>query len=180
MLSRTPVFADGLQHYMDMRMSFIGMQGEGVPVLTPEFLTREVSHRSQHLARWHSGRHREQEFMDELARTSAFGGGEGCLTPHVVDVEVPVAQQRLTDPTAQALTVIGFQFQLSVAPDVVEVFAHGLEVAVIARQHLYDCLRGSLDGPPDLLYLCRRKPTTRLAGASATVGDQIEKRLTLA
>jgi len=27
---------------MDMRMSFIGMQGEGVPVPTPEFLPREV------------------------------------------------------------------------------------------------------------------------------------------
>src|ERR1035438_7995208 len=103
---------------MDMRMSFIGMQGEGVPVLTPEFLTREVSHRSQHLARWRSGRHREHEFMDKLGWLSAFGDGEGCLTPHVVDVEVPVVQQRLTDPIAQALAVIGFQFQLSVAPKV--------------------------------------------------------------
>src|ERR1035441_8479182 len=99
---------------MDMRMSVIGMQGEGVPVLTPESLPREVSHRSEHLVRWRSWRHREHEFMDQLGWLSSFGGGEGCLSPHVVDVEIPVVQQPLSDPTAQALTVIGLQFQLSV------------------------------------------------------------------
>ena len=81
--------------------------------------------------------------------------------------------------TAQALTVIGFQFQLSVASDVVEVFAHGFEVVAVARQHLYDCFWGSLDGPPYLLYLRLGELSSGLAGASATVGDQIEKWLPL-
>lgn len=33
-----PLFAVGVEHKMDMGMSVIGMQDEGVPVLTPKFL----------------------------------------------------------------------------------------------------------------------------------------------
>jgi hypothetical protein len=39
------LFVDGLQHEMDMRVRFVGVQDEGVPVLTPKLLSCEVSHR---------------------------------------------------------------------------------------------------------------------------------------
>ncbi len=57
------------------------MQDESRSALTPKFLPREVSRRRRCFVRWRSGWHREQEFMDELGRLSAFGGSEGWLTP---------------------------------------------------------------------------------------------------
>ena len=62
----------------------------------------------EHFARWRSGRHREHELVDQLRWLSALGGGKGCLSVDIIDIEVPVVQERLSDSAAKALTVIGF------------------------------------------------------------------------
>lgn len=82
-------------------------------MLAPKLFARKISHRSQHLVRRRSGRHREHEFMDQLWRLFPVGAGEGCLTTHVIDVEIPVIQQRLSAPTAQALSVVRFELKLT-------------------------------------------------------------------
>src|SRR5271155_1853895 len=130
---------------MDVWVGLIGVECERISVLTPELLPCEISHRSQHLVRWCSRRHREHELVNQLRWLSALGGGEGCLTTHVVDIEVPVIQQRSSGPSAQALTIVGFKFELAVTPDVVEMLAHRLEVVAIPREHLHDHFWRSLD-----------------------------------
>src|ERR1700722_8206227 len=88
------LFADGLQHQMDVGLRFIGMQYEGVAVLTPKFFPREVSYRSQDLVRWRSRWHREDELVNDLGRLSAFGAGEVGLSTHVIDIQIPIVRQR--------------------------------------------------------------------------------------
>src|SRR5580658_1464661 len=150
------LFVDGLQHEMDMRVRFVGMQDESVPVFTPKFLSCEVSHGSQHLSRGRPRRHREHEFMDQLGWLSAVRCGEVGLATYIVEVEIPVVQKVLSYWTIQAITVVGLQFKLSVTPDVVEVLAHCLKIVAGTRQYLHDGLRRLPDSPPDLLHLRRR------------------------
>lgn len=147
---------------MDVRVRFIRVQGERISMLTPELLAREISRRFKHLVGWRSGRRREHEFMDQLGRLSTFRRGECCLTPHVVDIEIPVIQERFSAATSRALAVIGFELEFSVAADVVEVFAHRLEVIAVARQYLYDCLWRSLNGSPYLVDLCVPSTLSRI------------------
>src|ERR1700722_15027877 len=162
---------------MDVWVGFIGVEGERISVLTIELLAREISHRPQHLVGWCSRRHREHELVDQLRWLSAFGGGEGCLTAHLVHIEVPVIEQRSPGPAAHALAVVGFEIKLPVPPDVVEMFTYRLEVIAVAREHLHNRFRRSLYGSADLLDLCRGEVPTRFSRASAAMGDQIEKRL---
>jgi hypothetical protein len=114
--------------------------------------------------------------MDQLGWLSAACRGEVGLAPYIVKVEIPVVQKVLSYSTAQALTVIGFQFQLSVAPDVVEVFAHCLKIVAGARQYLHDRLRRPADSPPDLLQLRWRQSAARLARPTAAIAHDVQKR----
>ena len=115
--------------------------------------------------------------MDELWRLSALRGGEGSLASHVVEVEIPVVQEILSYPPTQAITVIGFEFQFSIAPDVVQVFAHGLEVVAGTRQYLHHRFRRPPDSPPDLLHLRRRHSAARLARPTAAIARDVQQGL---
>jgi hypothetical protein len=99
------------------------------------------------------------------------------LLDGVVDVEVPVVQQRPSGATAQVLTIVGFEFELAFTTDVLQVFAHRLEVIAAPREHFHHRFWRSLDGPPYLLDLGRGEVPAGVARAAAPVGDQIEKRL---
>ena len=72
-------------------MSFVGVQDEGIPVLTPKFLAREISHRFHDFVQRRPRRHREHEPMDELRRLPASRGVEGGLPPDVINIEIPIA-----------------------------------------------------------------------------------------
>jgi hypothetical protein len=113
---------------MYMRMGFVGMQNEGIPVLAPELLPREVANRSQHFVWCRSRRHRKHYLMNELWRLSAVRGTECFLSPHVVDIEVPIVQEVISHPAAKTLSVVGFQFELSFATDIVHVFTHRFKI----------------------------------------------------
>jgi hypothetical protein len=112
--------------------------------------------------------------VDELRRLSALGTGEGCLTPHLVDIEIPIVQERFAAPTAQVLSVVGLERKFSVPPDVVQMLAHRLEVVAIPREHFYNRFWRSLDGPADLLDLRRCEVRAGLSRASASAGYQVE------
>jgi hypothetical protein len=112
--------------------------------------------------------------MNELGRLSGFGGGEGCLASHVIDVEIPIIQQLLSVPTTQALAVVGLQLQLSIAPDVVQVFADGLEVVARTWEYLNDRLRRPPDSPLDLLQLRRRQSAARLAWPASAIANDVQ------
>jgi len=91
------LLTNGLQDEVNMRMRLIGVQDKRVPMLKCKLLAREVAHRRQHFVRWRSGRHREHKLVNQLRRLPASRRSQVSLTPHIIDIEIPVLKNRLSD-----------------------------------------------------------------------------------
>src|ERR1700722_15818125 len=113
------LFADGLQHKMNVGMILIGMQGKRISVLTPEFFPRQVSSCVQHFFWRRSRRHGEHELMDDFGRLSSFGGCETRLPARFIDIQIPILKKRFSNSPLKTVAIIGLKFEFSVAADIV-------------------------------------------------------------
>src|SRR5882672_12544576 len=104
------------------------MQNERIPMLQGELLPREITNGSQHLGRRCARRHREHELVNKLRRLPALRRFEIALSTRIIDVEIPVLDQRLADSALQPFTVVCLDLQFPLSPDVVEMLRCRLEV----------------------------------------------------
>src|SRR5580693_2982476 len=121
---------------MYMRMRFIGVQHHCIPVFEPEFLPGKVLHRTQHLVRRRSRRHREHELVSQLRRRPTRPRLEVGLTPMLFQVQIPVLQKLLLDPfTRQSLAIVRLDVHLSSSIQVAEVASYRFEILPSPAEH---------------------------------------------
>src|SRR6266404_2894637 len=116
-----PLFADGLDHNVNVGTGPIGVQGKNVAVLAGEFLSGEILDRRENPLGWCSRRHRENHFVDEPWWLLPASSGQVGLAAVLIQVKVPILDKILSDArTAQPLPVIGFQIKLPSSSDITE------------------------------------------------------------
>jgi hypothetical protein len=158
-----------------MRMRFVGMQDERKAMLQGELLPREISNSSQYLVRRCARRHREHELVNKLRRLPAVGRLEIALSTRIVDVEIPILDQRLADscPAAARRRSVS----ISNSP-----FARCSRNAwlppevVAARPALSHHFWRALDRPSNLFDLRGGQSPACLVRATATEADDVQQR----